>query len=75
MPLPTVRAALEGRVQGVVVQARKYTFSSPAVSKRNCDRSFFTTLNWAVSEVSFTSLYVPGWFSSCELRPVPAAGE
>ena len=36
---------------------------------------FGLILNWAVSDVSLISLYAPGIFNSCELRPVPAAGE
>ena len=35
----------------------------------------FFTLNIATTVVSVTSLYVPGIFNSCELKPVPAAGE
>ena len=60
---PRATAVLEGRVQGVVVQARKYSLSLP------------TILNMATAEVSLISLYAPGMFNSCELRPVPAAGE
>ena len=63
MSAPTARAVLEGSVQGVVVQARKYVFS----------RSL--TLNWATAEVSEISLYAPGMLSSAVLSPVPAAGE
>src|SRR5690606_24960063 len=74
---PTANAELLGNVQGVVVQAIKAT-SSSAVSTSvlingcTCDLSI---RNSATIVVSFTSLYVPGWLSSCELNPVPAAGE
>ncbi len=32
-------------------------------------------LNKTVALVAFTYLYVPGWYNSCELEPVPADGE
>jgi len=34
----------------------------------------FSILNMATAVMSFTSLYVPGWFSSCELRPCSGSG-
>ena len=81
---PTVRPRLEGSVHGVVVHAVKKTSTSFSLlkveflimaSNRKLLFSFFIALNIATALVSFTSLYVPGWFNSCELKPVPAAGE
>ena len=70
--LPTVRAVLDGNVHGVVVQAKMYIWEyflslSGSVSS--------THSNCAVTVVSVTSWYVPGWLSSWELKPVPALGE
>ena len=52
---PTQRAVLEGRVQGVVVQARKYT-GKVSVPNSGWEAPSFTTSNWAVAVVSVTSL-------------------
>ena len=69
---PTVNAVLLGNVHGVVVQAK--TKISKSLFKK-LGRFFFFILNWAVTVVSVTSWYVPGWFNSWELIAVPALGE
>ena len=56
----TQRATLDGRVQGVVVHARKYA-SSP------------TTLNLTIAERSLTALYPCA--TSCDERGVPHLGQ
>ncbi len=55
MPGPTQRAVLDGRVHGVVVQARMYTGVSPS-AKTFSEASFRITRNWTVAVVSVTSL-------------------
>ena len=57
----TQRATFDGSVQGVVVQAKMYVFSS------------FLTLNLAIQDVSLTSLYP--WATSCEESDVPHLGQ
>ena len=88
---PTVSPRFDGSVHGVVVQAIKKAslpskggFWDPAIAAKILEIagcSFAPPLeglrrrNIATTLVSFTSLYVPGWFNSWLLSPVPAAGE
>ena len=69
---PTVNPRFEGNVHGVVVHAKKKISPSTFLI---FNFSFLIALNIATALVSFTSLYVPGWFNSCDDNPVPAAGE